>query len=132
MSGETNLATLLKTMSPSMMDGEFVFCSFADSVYGEHQQLEPIASFQEAEGLTLVIPVKKANDHDIQYESTYKGITLNVHSSLEAVGLTAAFSKQLTQQGISANVIAGYYHDHIFVQTKDADNAMKALKEMSA
>ncbi|MDG1438394.1 MAG: ACT domain-containing protein, partial [Emcibacteraceae bacterium] len=62
-----------------------------------------------------------------EYEGIYKKITLNVHSSLEAVGLTAAFSNALTQAGISANVIAGYYHDHIFVPVNDVQKAMVAL-----
>lgn len=130
MSGETNLNKLLKSMSPGLIDGEFIFCSFTNSAYGDHGDLEPIAAFQEDEGLTLVIPLTKADEHKIPYEYSYRGITLHVHSSLEAVGLTAAFSKQLTEHGISANVIAGFYHDHIFVQTKDADNAMKALNEI--
>jgi len=50
---------------------------------------------------------------------------------LDAVGLTAAFSKALTEVNISANVIAGYYHDHIFVAKRDEDKAMKALIGLS-
>ena len=131
MSGETNINKLLESMSPGLIAGEFVFCSFEDSAYGDLSELEPIAAFQESEGLTLVIPVTKADEHKIPYEFSYRGITLHVHSSLEAVGLTAAFSKQLAEHGISANVIAGFYHDHIFVRTKDASNAVEALTELT-
>lgn len=131
MSGETNLDKLLANMSPELIEGEYVFCTFAENNYGDHKELNPIASFQESEGLTLVIPKEQADAHNIDYQSSYRGITLQVHSSLEAVGLTAAFAKQLSQHGISANVIAGYYHDHIFVQTKDASNALEALTELT-
>ena len=131
MHGETNLENLLSSMSPSLMQGEFVFCSFDNAQYGEHAHLDPIAVIKESEGLTFVISKQKADEYAIAYASTFKGITLEVHSSLEAVGLTAAFSRKLTDHGISANVIAGYYHDHIFVQSDMATLAMLALKEFN-
>lgn len=118
-------------MSPELMVGEFVFCCFEKACYGDHAELEPIAAFSESEGLTLVISRAKADEHNIGYESVFSCITLKVHSSLDAVGLTAAFSAKLTEYEISANVIAGYYHDHIFVQTNQAENAMTALSELT-
>lgn len=131
MTGETDLQKLLASMSPVLMDGEFVFCSFADARYGDHANLAPIAAMQEHEGLTLVIPKAKADEQALDYGSVFRGITLMVHSSLEAVGLTAAFSRKLTEHGISANVIAGYFHDHIFVQHDRAEQALAALRELS-
>jgi hypothetical protein len=50
-----------------------------------------------------------------------------VHSSLEAVGLTAAFATALSREGISCNVLAGHHHDHILVATADAERAMDVL-----
>ena len=131
MTGELNLDKLLQDMSPTLLDGEFVFCCFEDSRYGDHSQLEPIAAFAENEGLTLVITKSKADQHGISYEAVFRCITLNVHSSLEAVGLTAAFSGKLGEHGISANVIAGYYHDHIFVQAELAAKAIAAIDELT-
>lgn len=131
MAGETNLETLLASMSPRLIDGEFVFCSFADARYGDHLEFEPIAAIAETEGLTLVIPKSIADRHNLAYESAYRAITLQVHSSLDAVGLTAAFSTRLSEHGISANVLAGYYHDHIFVQQEQAEAAVAALLELS-
>ena len=131
MNGENDLGKLLAAMSPTLVPGEFVFCSFENSVYGSHAELEPIAAFSEHEGLTLVIPRAKADQQEIEYESTFRCITLKVHSSLDAVGLTAAFSKKLTEHGISANVIAGYFHDHIFVQAELAEAAIEAINELT-
>ena len=129
--GETDLQKLLENMSPVLNNGEFVFLSFADSKYGDHSNLEPIASFLEAEGLTLVVSREAAESNNHSYDGLFRSITLQIHSSLEAVGLTAAFAQALTKRGISANVIAGFYHDHIFVSTADADNAVSALKALS-
>ena len=131
MTGEQNLATLLTSLSPQLLDGEYVFCTFKEAQYGQYSELAPIAAVQEIEGLTLIIPKAMADANNIAYDTVFRGITLTVHSSLDAVGLTAAFATQLTQHGISANVIAGYYHDHIFVQSEHADRAMAALQELS-
>lgn len=131
MTGEKDLKKLLKSMSPELLDGEVVFCTFPDAHYGAYPKLEPLASIREAEGLTLVIQKSKADEHHLGYESVFRQITLNIHSSLDAVGLTAAFSNQLSVYGISANVIAGYYHDHIFVQSELAEKALQALLELT-
>lgn len=69
---------------------------------------------------------------DLKFEGSFRQITLTVHSSLEAVGLTAAVSTKLASKGISANVIAAYYHDHIFVQSSKADAGLLALQEFGA
>ena len=132
MSGETDLKKLLGALSPKLLDGDFVFCTFIDATYGDRADLVPIASFAEPEGLTLVIPKKKADDHNLGYDSLFRCITLEVHSSLEAVGLTAAVSAKLAEQNISANMIAGFFHDHVFVPSDSAQMALKFLTDLSA
>jgi hypothetical protein len=129
--GETDIEKLLVSMSPLLMDGEYVFYSFPHAQYGERSELEPFASCLEPEGLTLIVPRSRADAIGPDYESVFRGITLRIHSSLDAVGLTAAVSAKLTEHGISANVVAGYFHDHIFVQSKYAEKAMAALGEFA-
>lgn len=131
MTGEQHLATLLSSLSPELLDREYVFCTFPNARYGDYPALEPFASVSEPEGLTLIIPRIQADDRGLRYGSVFKRITLRVHSSLDAVGLTAAFSNKLAEHGISANVVAGYYHDHIFVHRDHAERAMAALEEFS-
>jgi hypothetical protein len=130
MVGETNLTALLASMSPVLLDDEYVFCS-VQGQYNDYQTLSPLATFRESEGLTLVLTKAAAIEGGLSFESVFKGITLTLHSSLDAVGLTAAVANKLTEKGISANVIAAYYHDHIFVQTEKAALAIDALNEFS-
>lgn len=130
MTGEENLPTLLATMKPQLRDTAYVFCTIENAQYGEYTELSPIASFMETEGLTLIIPQPEADNAGLSYDSAFRCITLTVHSSLDAVGLTAAVANKLADKGISANVIAAYYHDHIFVPSQCAAKAIKALTEL--
>ena len=128
--GETNLKKLLQNMEPNLNEGEFVFCNLTS--LREAYALNPIYLFQEKEGITVIIPKVQADKESFPCSGTYAWITLTVHSSLEAVGLTAAVSKALTEANISCNVVAAYYHDHIFVPSKDAHRAMDALRAISS
>jgi len=130
MAGETALATLLRSMSPQLNDGDYVFCTLADSRIPEG--CEVIGSFREQEGLTLILERQQAERAGLAFEYVAAWITLNVHSALEAVGLTAAFATALGKAGISCNVIAGYYHDHLFVGRADAERAMTVLRQLAA
>jgi hypothetical protein len=131
MTGIVELNELLKSMTPEIQSGDYVFCT-VDGDYSDYAHLSPLAFFVESEGLTLIISVEAAEKAQLVYESTFKQITLTVHSSLDAVGLTAAVATKLASRDISANVVAAYYHDHIFVQKEKADEALLALKELSA
>ncbi|WP_333913344.1 ACT domain-containing protein [Vibrio coralliirubri] len=130
MAAITDLDLLLKSMSPELIDGNYVFCT-VDGALADYVQLNPISTFCEKEGLTLVLEEDVATKAQLDFDAVFSLITLSVHSSLEAVGLTAAFATKLGSYGISANVVAGYYHDHIFVQKDKAEAAMSALKELS-
>jgi hypothetical protein len=132
MAGETNLATLLSLMAPQLMTGEFVFCTLENGCYADYARLSPLASFRENEGLTLVLPRESADGVGFSYEAVFRCITLTVHSSMNAVGLTAAVAARLAEWGISANVIAAYYHDRIFVPSEKASEALTALEELGS
>ncbi|HAH60709.1 MAG TPA: acetyltransferase [Treponema sp.] len=131
MPGETNLSVLLKSMEPEPDAGEYIFCSTAESGQGVDAR-DAWAVISEDEGKTLILKRESADRCGVRYESVFRKITLKIHSSLDAVGLTAAVSAALARQGISANVVAGYYHDHIFVQSANAAEAVDALKKLAA
>ncbi len=130
MAAITDLDILLNSMSPELIEGDYVFCTVEGGL-ADYVHLNPMATFREKEGLTLVLTEEVATQTQLSFDGVFSMITLSVHSSLEAVGLTAAFATKLGSYGISANVIAGYYHDHIFVQKHKADEAMSALREFS-
>jgi uncharacterized protein len=129
MTGETSLATLLRSMSPHLNDGDYVFCSIAQrSQLGD---CEPLGSFREQEGLTVILERQQAERLGLGFDYVAAWITLTVHSALDAVGLTAAFASALGDAGISCNVVAGYYHDHLFVGRADAQRAMDVLHKLA-
>ncbi|MBI0401559.1 MAG: ACT domain-containing protein [Cytophagales bacterium] len=124
-----NLKILLKTMNPRLNEGEYVYCTVQKIPQVDMDQI--LFVFKEQEGFTLVLNKKVADELYLNYSFVASWITLTVHSSLKAIGLTAAFSKALTANNISCNVVAGYYHDHLFVEIKDAQKAMVTLKKFS-
>jgi len=123
--GERNLKTLLKNMKPELVAGEYVFCHVKDI---KNINLDEIAMvFREKEGLTIILKKELADKLRLNYSLVTSWIALTVHSSLAAVGLTAAFSRALAENNISCNVVAAFYHDHIFVNKKDAQKAIEIL-----
>jgi hypothetical protein len=125
--GEKDLTRLLQKMKPALHAGDYVFCSVADT--GLIPADEIILRFKEQEAITIIIKKETADAASLAYFFVACWITLTVHSSLEAVGLTAAFSTALAQEGISCNVVAAFYHDHIFVDKKDTEKAMAVLNK---
>jgi hypothetical protein len=129
MNGENDLNILLKTMKPKLNFGEYVFCTGSDMTYLNDQDV--VLFFKEEEGNTVVLQKEVADKLTLQYSFIASWITLTVHSSLNAVGLTAAFSKALSDEGISCNVVAAFYHDHLFVDRNDTENALRILNTFS-
>jgi len=130
MTGEKDLDKLLKTMTPLLNNGDYVFCTVAEM--DEIPSDQVVSFFREQEGFTLIMEKSVADELGLFYDYVTAWITLTVHSSLEAIGLTAAFSAALANEGISCNVVAAYYHDHIFVAKADAARAISVLKKISA
>ena len=129
MSGEKDLNRLLKSMKPEHNSGDYVFCKIENLEKVNLNDIEMF--FREKEAITLILKKEIAETLHLEYSVVMSWITLTVHSSLEAVGLTAAFSKALSENGISCNVVAAYYHDHIFVSNKEVEKAMKILNSFS-
>lgn len=122
--GKTDLATLLAEMRPLVRPGEFVMLTTTT------HEMPAEAMVVEDEGTTLVIRKSTAEAFRLEHSTVFAWITLSVHSSLMAVGLTAAVSGALAARGIPANVLAGYYHDHLLVPQERLTEALDALREL--
>ena len=121
-----DLDTLLSQLKPVMAAEEYVYCCLEATP----QTIEPLSVFQEEEGVSVICRRQQAEDSGWSYEGVFKCITLTVHSSLEAVGLTAAVSTALTEANISANVVAAFHHDHIFVPSHRAEEALAVIESL--
>ncbi|MCB9490554.1 MAG: ACT domain-containing protein [Dehalococcoidia bacterium] len=126
MSGLTDLDQLLAHLEPSLREGEYVFITVDDDTMTD--ELQPLATFVEDEGRSLIVERERAEAAGLAVEGVFRCITLTVRSSLEAVGLTAAVAGVLAEAGISANVVAAFHHDHVFVPAADAERALSVLR----
>ncbi len=130
-SGEVNLRDLLRGLSPSLSKSFYVFVTIEHLEPAWPGDSDVLGIFKETEGVTIICTEDFANRHELNFDERFRQITCEVHSSLTAVGLTAAISKQLANHGISANVVAAYYHDHIFVPATQASDAHQLLNRLS-
>lgn len=129
MTAEMNLQALLAGMHPVQREGEYVYVLWP---HGRPLAAGIQAAVREAEGLTVVLPRAEADRQGLSYDFVGAWITLQIHSDLEAVGLTAAVSRALTEARISCNVLAGFHHDHLLVPVADAPRALEVLAELAA
>lgn len=127
--GEQNLGQIIRHLQPQLHLGTYVFCAV------ESQQNIPsewcVMRFHEAEGTTIIMRREHAVELGLNYHYVAVWITLQVHSALSSVGLTAVFSTALATAGISCNMVAGFYHDHLFVPENQASAALKILSDLS-
>jgi hypothetical protein len=125
----SDLEALLRQLSPRLHAGQYVYARVQGEVPAG---VRPVVLVREDEGLTVVVPRKEADALRLRYGFVAAWITLEVNSSLDGLGLTAAFSRALAEAGVPCNVVAGFTHDHIFVPHDRADDAMAALESLSA
>lgn len=125
-----DLDELLAALAPQLHEHEYGFCCVP---VGSDlpARVEPFATVREVEGLSLIAPMQQLRDSGTTCEGPFRLISLCVHSSLEAVGLTAVLARALAAEGISANVVAGFHHDHLLVPAARAEDALSALQGLS-
>ncbi|MFK0213312.1 ACT domain-containing protein [Streptomyces sp. NPDC090298] len=128
MNAERDLTRLLAGMRPELDPGRYVFTTVDGPAPAG---LAPVVTVAEAEGLTLVVRQEAADAAGLAYDYVAGRITLRVHSALDAVGLTAAVAVELASAGMSCNVVAGFHHDHLFVEHDRADEALAVLDALS-
>ena len=124
---ETDLALLIRAMSPRLAPGRFVFATLDTIPAG----LNPVMIFREAEGITLILPRDQALAAGLSWSFPSRMITLEVHSSLDGVGFLAAITVELAKGGIPVNAVSAFHHDHLFVPEERAEEALAILLAMA-
>ncbi|MEU0402996.1 ACT domain-containing protein [Streptomyces sp. NPDC006197] len=128
MNAERDLTRLLAGMRPELDPGRYVFTTVDGPAPAG---VAPVVTVTEPEGLTLVVRQEEADAAGLPYDYVAGRITLRVHSALDAVGLTAAVAGELAAAGLSCNVVAGFHHDHLFVEHDRAGQALDLLNGLS-
>lgn len=118
---------MISGMTPELRPGIFVFVSTDDAELGKQLSQAAIATFREDEGLSLLVPLELAQQNRLNVDQLMRCITLNVYSSLDGVGLTAAVSAALADNAIPCNMVAGFHHDHVFIPENLCEKAMQVL-----
>lgn len=129
MSGEISLNKLLTTLSAQLVDGIYVFVTLPDNSVPESLTARMV--FREAEGTTLIVLKAEAEAFGLAYEFPCRMITLNVHSSLEAVGFIARIATELARHEMGVNPVSGFFHDHLFVPDGREQDALRILEEIA-
>ncbi|MBN7821961.1 ACT domain-containing protein [Bowmanella yangjiangensis] len=129
MSAISNLDVLISSMQPELQGPCYVFAFLP-----HHSPLPEGAKmlFEEQEGWTAILPIEQAKVLGLHYEFACRMITLNVHSSLDAVGFLARITRHLAALGMGVNPVSAFFHDHLFVPAERAEEALAALRQLSA
>lgn len=129
MPGIQDLSVLLSSLNPKLEETLYTFATIKEM---PQPLLETqIGQFRETEGITVICSQAEAIERALTHSGGFKKITLTVHSSLDAVGLTAAISNALAEAKIPCNTVAGFYHDHLFVPANLAPSAMNVLRSLA-
>ncbi|MEV5973091.1 ACT domain-containing protein [Streptomyces sp. NPDC051921] len=128
MNAERDLTRLLAGMRPELHPGRYVFTTVDGPA---PEDLAPVVTVAEREGLTMVVRQEDADAASLAYDYVAGWITLRVHSALDAVGLTASVAGALADAGLSCNVVAGFHHDHLFVEHARAEEALGVLEALA-
>ncbi|MCH8339478.1 MAG: ACT domain-containing protein [Chloroflexi bacterium] len=131
MTAELELEKLLTEMSPELREGEYVFSSISREDLDD-LRVDPIGWFREVEGISLILDRAAAQRLGLKQSSAFRMISLNVDSSLEAVGFLAAVTEKLAAAGVSVNAVSAFHHDHLFIPVEKADLAMSLLNDLAA
>lgn len=129
--GETSLATLLSTLTAELDPETFVFTTFKSGASEIPDLRDMQLFFRESEGITAITTLSYAMEHKLEYFFESRMITLDVTSSLEAVGFMAVIASRLAAKGMAVNPVSGFYHDHLFVPLGREEEALAVLDQLA-
>ncbi len=129
MSGVSNIDELISSMRAELLPSVYVFATTRDENVAN--TVSAIMTFREAEGFTLILTKEEAERLALEFEFPCRMITLNIHSSLEAIGFMSRITTHLAQLDMGVNPVSAFYHDHLFVPETRAQEALNALHDLA-
>ena len=127
---EKDLQTLLRSIAPTLLEGSWAFATVPKGK-PIPPGLKPLAMYEEVEGTTLLLDDKDLAKAGLAHAFFCRGISLNVNSSLYAVGFLAAVCEVLAKAAMSINIVSAYHRDYIFVPSARAEEALMLLKKLA-
>lgn len=128
--GVRDVKTLLRTMQPTLLEGSWAYATVPKGK-AMPQGLTPLAMYEEPEGTSLLLSEKDLAKSGLPHAFFCRGISLNVNSSLYAIGFLAAISEVLAKAAMSINIVSAYHRDYLFVPTGRAEEALELLKKLA-
>jgi hypothetical protein len=132
--GEKSLDRLLSTLTTILHPSTYVFATVPPD-NDNKAKMPPLADvqllFRESEDITVIVTLDVARSLGLEYFFPCRMITLNVTSSLEAVGFMAVVATRLAERNMGVNPVSGFYHDHLFVPVGREDEAIRVLDELA-
>ncbi|KAG9613323.1 hypothetical protein KCU86_g1385, partial [Aureobasidium melanogenum] len=124
-------AKLLATLTATLHPQTYVFAVLAESKIPPFSEVEMLFREAKAEGITVITTQEYAETHGLEYTFPCRKITLDVTSSLDAVGFIAVVATRLAAAGMGVNPISGFYHDHLFVPLGRESDALEVIAELA-
>ncbi len=122
------MSTRASRLNAVLLPGIYVYCSLPPGT--DIGGVAVAASIVEPEGISMVVQEQEAVARGWQVLFRAAWIQFGLVSALDAVGLTAAVSQELAAAGIGCNMVAGAYHDHVFVPVERASEALEVLNRL--
>ncbi|KAK6000900.1 hypothetical protein QM012_002983 [Aureobasidium pullulans] len=130
--GEISLAKLLATLTATLHPQTYVFAVVAcESQLPPFSEVEMFFREAKAEGITVITTQEYAGSHGLEYSFPCRKITLDVTSSLDAVGFIAVVATRLAAAGMGVNPVSGFYHDHLFIPLGKEEEAFRVIAELA-
>jgi hypothetical protein len=128
---EKDLKKLLSSINPLMAPSEFVFCSITEERLVA-LDVTPLCLFRETEAVSVILEKSAADKNNLNYDGSWKLITCQVNSDLQAVGFLSAIAKAFSDADIPLNAVSAYFHDHLLVPSDQADHALQILNTLKS
>jgi hypothetical protein len=119
--GEQDLSKIIAALRVRRRPGTYVYVSRPAG------EIAAAAMIEEDEGTTFVVEREAAERAGLAWSFAAAWLTVEVHTALDGIGLTAVVARTLADAAIPCNILAGYYHDHLLVPADRAEEAIAAI-----